>query len=101
MVRLTRVWRAVFRMGHPQVRWSWQLMTQDEGTTEQFQADDEGTGIPPLNSVECGKVQRRSSGLLTIVISPYYYHLRSPLSAPRYTRSRRWVVLVLKPTIQI
>ena len=32
-------------------------MTQDEGTTEQFQGDDEGTGAPPLNQVECGIVQ--------------------------------------------
>ena len=55
MVRLSRVWRAVLRMGQPQVRESVQLMTQDEGTTEQFQGDDEGTGAPPLNQVECEK----------------------------------------------
>jgi hypothetical protein len=42
-------------MGQPQVRESVQLMTQDEGTTEQFQGDDEGTGAPPLNQVECEK----------------------------------------------
>jgi hypothetical protein len=28
-------------MGHPQVRWSLQLMTQDGGKTEQFQGDCE------------------------------------------------------------
>src|SRR2546428_13958651 len=29
-------------MGHPQVRWSVQLMTQDGGKTEQLQGDHEG-----------------------------------------------------------
>src|SRR6266705_2261384 len=42
MVRFSRVWRAVFRMDHPQVRWSVQLMTQDGGKTEQLQGDHEG-----------------------------------------------------------
>jgi hypothetical protein len=42
-----------FAWGTLKVRWSWQLLTQDEGTTEQFQGDDEGTGAPPLNPVEC------------------------------------------------
>jgi hypothetical protein len=30
-------------------------MTQDEGTTEQFQEDNESTGAPPHNPMECGK----------------------------------------------
>src|SRR5918992_4381293 len=42
MVRFSRVWRAVFRMGHPQVRWLPQLMTQDGDKTEQFQGDCKG-----------------------------------------------------------
>jgi hypothetical protein len=29
-------------MGHPQVRWSWHLMTQDGGKTEQVQGNHEG-----------------------------------------------------------
>src|SRR5215470_3104741 len=42
MVRFARVWRAVLRMGHPLVRWSMQMMTQDGGKTTQFQGDHEG-----------------------------------------------------------
>src|SRR5262245_25230198 len=42
MVRLSRVWRAVFRMGHPQVRESVPLMTQNGGIPAQLQGDREG-----------------------------------------------------------
>jgi hypothetical protein len=42
-------------MGHPQVRWSVQLVTQDEGHATQFQGDRENTGALPLKSVECDK----------------------------------------------
>jgi hypothetical protein len=42
MVRLSRVWRAVFRMGHPQVRESVQLMTHNGGMPAQLQGDREG-----------------------------------------------------------
>jgi len=52
--RFSRVCRVLFRMGHPEVRWLWQLMTQDEGKAKQFQGDREGAVAPPLNSVECG-----------------------------------------------
>src|SRR5262245_50753584 len=43
-------------------------MTQDEGTTEQFQGNDEGTGAPPRNPVECDyfslhRSPRRRAGL--------------------------------------
>src|SRR5215831_11574485 len=41
IVRFARVWRAVLRMGHPPVRWSLQMMTQDGGTTAQLQGDHE------------------------------------------------------------
>src|SRR5690349_24813182 len=41
IVRFARVWRAVLRMGHPLVRWSLQVMTQDGGTTAQLQGDHE------------------------------------------------------------
>src|SRR5262249_54315024 len=41
IVRFARVWRAVLRMGHPLVRWSLQMMTQDGGTTAQLQGDHE------------------------------------------------------------
>src|SRR5215467_10156093 len=42
MVRLSRVWRVVLRMGHPLGRWSLQMMTQDGGKTAQLQGDHEG-----------------------------------------------------------
>jgi hypothetical protein len=42
MVRLARVWCAEFRMGHPQVRWSVELMIQDGGKTAQLQGDHKG-----------------------------------------------------------
>src|SRR5215471_8001248 len=42
IVRFSRVWRAVLRMGHPLVRWSMQMMTHDGGKTTQFQGDHEG-----------------------------------------------------------
>src|SRR5215813_6545519 len=42
MVRFSRVWRAVLCMGHPQVRWSLQLMTQNGGIPAQFQGNREG-----------------------------------------------------------
>src|SRR5712691_11648644 len=55
MVRFSRVWRAVLRMGHPQVRWSVWLMTQNGGMPAQLQGDGEGVEALPLNWVECGK----------------------------------------------
>ena len=42
MVRFSRGWRVVLRMGHPLVRWSMQMMTHDGGKTTQFQGDHEG-----------------------------------------------------------
>jgi hypothetical protein len=39
--------------GHPQVRWSRQLVTKDEGNVSQFQEDRDGVGTLPLKSVEC------------------------------------------------
>jgi ATP/maltotriose-dependent transcriptional regulator MalT len=54
IVRFSRVWRAVWRMRHPLVRWLLQMMTQDGGMTAQFQGDHEGFGASPLNWVECG-----------------------------------------------
>src|SRR5262249_637144 len=42
MVRFSRVWRVVLRMGHPLGRWSVQMMTQDGGKTAQLQGDHEG-----------------------------------------------------------
>jgi exodeoxyribonuclease V alpha subunit len=53
MVRFSRVWRAVLRMGHPQVRWSVLLMTQNGGMPAQLQGDGEGVKALPLNWVEC------------------------------------------------
>src|SRR5215470_8718414 len=58
MVRLSRVWRAVWRMGHPLVRWSVLLMTQHGGMPAQWQGDGEGIEALPLNWVECGKSGR-------------------------------------------
>src|SRR6266568_3995252 len=54
MVRFSRVWRAVLRMGHPQVRWSVWLMTQHGGMPAQLQGEGEGVEALPLNWVECG-----------------------------------------------
>src|SRR4029434_3257940 len=54
MVRWSRVWRAVWRMGHPQVRWSVWLMTQHGGMPAQLQGEGEGVEALPLNWVECG-----------------------------------------------
>src|SRR5919108_3778247 len=42
MVRFSRVWRVVLRMGHPLGRWSLQMMTQDGGKTAPLQGDHEG-----------------------------------------------------------
>src|SRR5215510_4216535 len=42
IVRFSRVWWAGLGMGHPLVRWSLQMMTQDEGMTAQLQGDHEG-----------------------------------------------------------
>jgi hypothetical protein len=42
IVRFSRVWRAVLGMGHPLVRWSLQMMTQDGGMTAQLHGDHEG-----------------------------------------------------------
>src|SRR5262249_1724706 len=42
IVRFSRVWRAVLGMGHPLVRWSLQMMTQNGGMTAQLQGDHEG-----------------------------------------------------------
>src|SRR5712691_2336417 len=55
MVRFSRVWRAVLRMGHPQVRWSVLLMTQNGGMPVQLQGDGEGVEALPLNWMECGR----------------------------------------------
>jgi len=40
-------------MGHPQVRWSVLLMTQNGGMPAQLQGDGEGVEALPLNWVEC------------------------------------------------
>jgi hypothetical protein len=42
--------------GYPQVRWSVQLATQDEGNASQFQEDCDGVGALPLKSVQCALV---------------------------------------------
>jgi hypothetical protein len=54
MVQLLRVWQTVFRMGHPQVRWSVLLMTQSGGMSAQLQGGHAGVGALPLNAMECG-----------------------------------------------
>jgi arylformamidase len=46
------------RMGHPQVRWSVLLMTQDGGMPAHVQGDGEGVKALPLNWVECEKFLR-------------------------------------------
>jgi hypothetical protein len=45
--------RSVFRMGHPQVRWSVQLMTQNGRMPTQLQGDRAGVGALPRNAMEC------------------------------------------------
>src|SRR5262249_42440066 len=53
MVRFSRVWRGLLRMGHPQVRWLVWLMTQGGLMPSQLQGDGGGVGALPLNWVEC------------------------------------------------
>src|SRR5215217_8288808 len=45
IVRFSRVWRAVLRMGHPQGRWSVRLMPQHEGMPSQFQGELKISGL--------------------------------------------------------
>ena len=53
MVRFSRVWRVVWRMGHPQVRGSVWLMTQHGGMPAQWQGDGDGVEALPLHGVAC------------------------------------------------
>src|SRR5215471_17878252 len=62
MVRFSWVWRALLRMGHPQVRWLVWLMTQDGLMPAQLQGDEGGSGALPRNRLECGS----SLGALTL-----------------------------------
>src|SRR6266849_4402155 len=55
MVRFSRVWRAVVRMGHPQVIRFRQLMRDDGGNTLKSQDNRKGLRMLPLNAIECGK----------------------------------------------
>src|SRR5256885_15564952 len=64
MVRFSRVWRAGLRMGHPQVRWSTPVMTQDGGMPAQFQGDHEDFEALPRNAMECEIFQARTQALL-------------------------------------
>ena len=41
--------------GHPQVRWSRQLVAQDAGNASPLQEDCDGVGALPLKLVECAK----------------------------------------------
>src|SRR5262249_46908148 len=43
--------------GHPQVRWSMQLVTKDEGDAAQFQEDRDGVWVLPRNPMESEKAQ--------------------------------------------
>src|SRR5215470_14544827 len=54
MVRFSRVWRTLLRMGHPQVKWLVWLMTHDGLMPAQLQGDEGGVGALPRNRVECG-----------------------------------------------
>src|SRR6266853_5852471 len=56
MVRFSRVWRAVVRMGHPQVIRFRQRMRDDEGNTLQSQDYREGLRTLPLNAMECENI---------------------------------------------
>jgi hypothetical protein len=59
---------AGLRMGHPQVKWSVQLMTHNGGIPAPFQGDREGRGLPPLNPMECAyfiKARRRADAFTT------------------------------------
>src|SRR5262252_7297086 len=70
MVRLSRVWRAVWGMGHPLVRWSVLLITQHGGMPAQWQGDGEGIEALPLNWVECGNSYTSSAMIRYIGTDP-------------------------------
>src|SRR5215510_784078 len=73
MVRFSRVWRAVLCMGHPQVRWSLQLMTQNGGIPAQFQGNREGQrSLTTKSDGMCNFVEPHAS-------------LRQPLLIPEAT----------------
>src|SRR5215472_15635999 len=57
MVRFSRGGRAVLCMGHPQVKWSLQLMTQNGGIPAQFQGNREGQRSLTTKSDGMGNVQ--------------------------------------------
>ena len=56
--------RAMFRMGHPQIRWSVSLMTQDEGNPAQIQGNHADVRALPLKSVECAISRRQLDTLM-------------------------------------
>src|SRR5262245_23575517 len=58
MVRFSRIWRVVVRMGHPQIRWSVLLMTQHEGMPAELQGNGVDVRTLPLKAMECGIVVR-------------------------------------------
>src|SRR6266571_5485083 len=72
MVRFSRVWRTLLRMGHPQVRWLVWLMTQDGLMPSQFQGDEGGAGALPRNRVECGIIRK------LLVHDPLWVYRTSP-----------------------
>src|SRR5712692_10015026 len=59
MVRFSRAWWAVVRMGHPQVIRFRQLMRDDGGNTLKSQDNREGLRTLPLNPLECAKFRTR------------------------------------------
>src|SRR5262249_39758415 len=59
MVRFSRIWRVVVRMGHPQIRWAVLLMDQHEGMPAELQGNGVDVETLPLKAMECGCVQRR------------------------------------------
>jgi hypothetical protein len=48
--------------GHPRVKWSRQLVTQEAGNASPLQEERDGVGTLPLKSVECGIFRVKSQG---------------------------------------
>ncbi|HEX9867836.1 MAG TPA: hypothetical protein VGC99_04460 [Candidatus Tectomicrobia bacterium] len=64
LVRLSRVWQAGFRLGHPQVRWSVLRMPHNGGMSAQLHGERAGVSALPLKAMECENIQQAAAAAL-------------------------------------